>query len=279
VDEAGRRDGLLPIGRFSQLTRLSVKGLRLYDERGLLEPAFVDPVSGYRYYDSSQAQRAEAIRVLRGVGMSLDQIGEVLGGGPEKVGALLRAHREALLAQAQDAANAAALVQDVMEGRRPLVSYEITTETAAEQHVAALRIETDLAEVGTRMEAGFGHLMKALAETGSPPTGMPFAVYPDVIDEETSGHIELCMPTSPQFPGQGDVVAKTLPQHLAVTTVHRGRYSDLAPAYHALSAWMQAHGVEPAEAPREMYLNDPREVGEAETLTKVVWPVAGTPTP
>lgn len=278
MDEAGRRNGLLPIGRFSQLTRLSVKGLRLYDERGLLEPTFVDPASGYRYYDSSQAARAEAIRVLRGVGMSLEQIGEVLGAGPDRVGALLRAHHQALLTQAQDAATAAALVQDVLEGRRPLVPYEITTETESEQRVASLTIETDLAQVGTRMEAGFGRLMTALAETGSPPTGMPFAIYPDVIDEETSGHIELCMPTSTQFPGQGDVVAKTLPQTLAVTTVHRGRYSDLAPAYHALSAWMQAHAVEPADAPREMYLNDPREVGEAETLTKVVWPIAGTPT-
>ncbi|CAN5921022.1 hypothetical protein BH23ACT10_BH23ACT10_12910 [soil metagenome] len=41
-------DSLVPIGRFSKMTRLSVKALRLYDELGLLDPAWVDPSSGYR---------------------------------------------------------------------------------------------------------------------------------------------------------------------------------------------------------------------------------------
>ena len=34
---------LIPIGRFSRMTRLSIKALRHYDELGLLVPAVVDP--------------------------------------------------------------------------------------------------------------------------------------------------------------------------------------------------------------------------------------------
>jgi DNA-binding transcriptional MerR regulator len=41
-------EDLVPIGRFSQATRLSPRALRLYDERGLLIPARVDADSGYR---------------------------------------------------------------------------------------------------------------------------------------------------------------------------------------------------------------------------------------
>ena len=37
----------LTIGAFSRLTHLSVKTLRYYHEVGLLEPAVVDPDSGY----------------------------------------------------------------------------------------------------------------------------------------------------------------------------------------------------------------------------------------
>ncbi|MDQ1012426.1 DNA-binding transcriptional MerR regulator [Streptomyces sp. V4I23] len=44
------QDGLLTIGRFARLCRLSVKQLRHYDEMGLLAPARVDAGSGYRYY-------------------------------------------------------------------------------------------------------------------------------------------------------------------------------------------------------------------------------------
>ena len=72
-------DNLLPIGRFSKATRLSVKALRHYDELGLLRPAFVDPSSGYRYYRPAQANQAEAIRILRSLEMPLEEIRAVLG--------------------------------------------------------------------------------------------------------------------------------------------------------------------------------------------------------
>ena len=72
-------DGLVRIGRFSELTRLSVRSLRKYDGLGLLEPAEVDSVSGYRSYRLSQANRAEAIRVLRSADVGLDDIATILG--------------------------------------------------------------------------------------------------------------------------------------------------------------------------------------------------------
>ena len=90
-------DDLLPIGRFSKATRLSVKALRHYDELGLLRPAFVDPSSGYRYYRPAQANQAEAIRILRSVEMPLEEIGELLAeGGGEPAAKRLHRHRERL---------------------------------------------------------------------------------------------------------------------------------------------------------------------------------------
>ena len=65
---------MIPIGRFSKMTRLSLKALRLYDEKGLLPPAHIDSETGYRYYQHSQANRAEAIRLLRSVDMPLEEI-------------------------------------------------------------------------------------------------------------------------------------------------------------------------------------------------------------
>lgn len=43
-------DEAMTIGRFARLTGLSIGTLRHYDEVGLLLPASVDPVSGYRRY-------------------------------------------------------------------------------------------------------------------------------------------------------------------------------------------------------------------------------------
>ena len=45
----------MTIGEFARRSGLSLKALRLYDARGLLQPVRVDPDSGYRHYDLGQA--------------------------------------------------------------------------------------------------------------------------------------------------------------------------------------------------------------------------------
>ena len=88
---------LVPIGRFSEMTRLSVKALRLYDENGLLPPAHVDPSSGYRYYDLGQANRAAAVRILRSVDVPLGEIRAILEtNDPDLTHKQLVIHRERL---------------------------------------------------------------------------------------------------------------------------------------------------------------------------------------
>src|ERR1700751_1427458 len=69
---------LLNIGEFSKMTHLSVKALRHYHDVGILEPAAIDPHSGYRSYDTGQVTSAQVIRRLRDLGMPLDSIRAVL---------------------------------------------------------------------------------------------------------------------------------------------------------------------------------------------------------
>jgi DNA-binding transcriptional MerR regulator len=67
-------DTLISIGQFASLTWLSPKALRLYQTQDLLEPAAVDPSSGYRYYVPSQIPIARRIAQLRQAGVSLAEI-------------------------------------------------------------------------------------------------------------------------------------------------------------------------------------------------------------
>jgi protein phosphatase len=69
--------GLLTIGAFAKESRLSPKALRLYDELGLLTPARVDPVSGYRLYAPEQLDQARLVAWLRRLGMPLARIQQV----------------------------------------------------------------------------------------------------------------------------------------------------------------------------------------------------------
>ena len=76
---------MLRIGEFSKLSRLTIKALRFYEKEGILEPASVDPGSGYRFYETSQLEKAAKIRSYRDLGLSIDEIKTVLSGHDVKV--------------------------------------------------------------------------------------------------------------------------------------------------------------------------------------------------
>lgn len=69
---------LYSIGDTSRQSGLSISALRFYDRVGLLIPAWVDPVSAYRWYSVEQLQTAELIAVLRGIGLALPEISLIL---------------------------------------------------------------------------------------------------------------------------------------------------------------------------------------------------------
>ena len=66
------------IGEFSRIAHVSCRLLRYYDQIGLLRPAHTDEESGYRFYSALQLPRLNRILVLRDLGLSLEQIAELL---------------------------------------------------------------------------------------------------------------------------------------------------------------------------------------------------------
>ena len=268
---------LVPIGRFSRMTRLSIKALRHYDRIGLLQPAEVDPSSGYRYYRLTQTRTAEAIRLLRGVDMSLDDIATVLADdtAPDVVDKLLDRHRERLAESVRVQQRRLTTVQRLITGKEPLVPYDVTTKTIDPITVVSIRRHTDKAgfstAIGESMHALYATVMGSAAELAGAPT----VLYHDVIDEEQSGDLEVALPIAePAGPiaVDGNMVRRTVDGGMVATTLHHGAYDEIDGAYHVLAGWIAEHGHTPGFPARELYLNDPSEVPEDEQLTEVQWP-------
>lgn len=268
-----RNPALMPIGRFSETTRLSVKALRLYDELSLLRPEHVDDSSGYRYYGPSQVPRAEAIRVLRGVDMPLEEIAQVLDANPRNRDRLMTAHLERLETNVVTQQQKIVAVKELTEGRKPLMPYEVSEKDVAAVQVAAVTADANLNDVGATIGQGFGTIMGVLGPAGITPAGAPFVIYHDVIDEETSGEIEMCIPVAKPFESSDSVASKEIAGGPVASTIHKGAYAEVASAYHAVSTWMSSNGYEPAAPPAEVYLNDPNEVSVSEQLTEVLWAI------
>lgn len=61
------------IGEFSNMTGLSIRTLRYYDEIGLLVPK-IDEWTGYREYTDQNFEEVKYIKILKFLGYSLDEI-------------------------------------------------------------------------------------------------------------------------------------------------------------------------------------------------------------
>lgn len=265
---------LMSIGRFSKMTRLSVKALRLYDEIGLLAPAHVDPSSGYRYYRPAQANQAEVVRILRSVEMPLDDIRTVLGtDDPELVHKHLVAYRELLAERLATQERRLRYLESLIQREEGIMPYGVEIIEEAPQVIAATMVHTNLSTIGDDIGAGFGALMGAMSTEGVMPSGPPLILYPTVIDEETDGDIEVCVPVPDSFTGSGGVYKRELEGGTMASTMHRGPYDQISAAYRAVMGWISEHGHEVTGAPREIYLNDPQQVAPEELLTRVQFPI------
>jgi effector-binding domain-containing protein len=277
VKEEPSVNDLIPIGRFSRMSRLSIKALRFYDEQGLLVPARVDPASGYRFYRRAQAARAEAIRVLRAVDMPVGEIRDLLAGDdPELFGKRLSAHRERLRARLAEQERMLRFLERLIDRGGNVMPYEVTVKEVAPVAVASLTRRAGLATIGAVIQQGFGAVVAAIGTAGAHPAGAPFLVYHDVIDETTEGDVEICIPVpAATVLPDGPVGVREVPGGPVASTVHRGPYAELAPAYHVVTGWIEENGRKPSGPPREIYLNDPQSVTPDELLTEVQFPVEG----
>ena len=271
---------LLTIGEFSRMTHLSVKALRHYHDMGVLEPAAIDPFTGYRSYDATQVVPAQVIRRLRDLGMPLDSIRSVLIApdletrNREIAAHLGRMERQLAQTQASVAGLRALLAGPAV---RPAVEYRkipAVTALAVAQVVSA----ADLATWGTD---ALGALSDALATSGVAPSGAsgPFgALFPGDFFELERSEITAFVPVgSPpagfELPG-GKVRLLEIPAVEAAIAVHEGPLDDIDRTYGALGTVVAERAIGVDGPIREYYLiGFPETEDESKHRTEVAWPV------
>ncbi len=120
------------IGEMARDSGLSVSTLRFYDRAGVLVPAWVDPVSGYRWYEPEQLEEARVLARLRRAGMPLADIRLVLAGwtGADTglVRGLLQAHLRRLELGLSDARGEFSTLRALLDHREnPMTSLRTAT--------------------------------------------------------------------------------------------------------------------------------------------------------
>ncbi len=111
------------IGEFATLSGVTIRALRFYDRKGLLQPAKISE-AGYRLYSTNELLRLQYILTLKTLGCSLETIGAVLGRTDDE-------HTQATYPWAELLARQRAMVESEMN-RLQTVARAIA---AAEEHL------------------------------------------------------------------------------------------------------------------------------------------------
>jgi DNA-binding transcriptional MerR regulator/effector-binding domain-containing protein len=271
---------MFTIGDFARHGRVSVRMLRHYDAIGLLRPARVDRVSGYRFYEAVQLSRLNRVVALKGLGFTLQQVQAILDEdvSTEELRGMLRLRRAELEAALAEAA--AGLVQ--VEARLRSIESEGTMpeEDVVVRPLPAVRLAElsgtaasfDPGETGPLISRLFAELRVALVDVGVAATGTR-TVYFETPGVDGDGgivvHVGLPVGTGVAG-GPGFQITALPPVERAATVVHRGLADGFLATSQLLVRWVDAHGYRFAGHAREVALGPEESVYELQAPVQPV---------
>jgi DNA-binding transcriptional MerR regulator len=242
----------MSIGEFARRSRLSPKALRLYDGLGLLSPARVDDLSGYRYYEDAQLQQARLIATLRNVGVPIATAKELLALDPADMAAQVTAFWRAAEARHAGQRELVTALVDRITGRNA-VMYEVASREMPQRSLLCLKRNVDVSGLWGLGKEFIGVIRDQRLPRIAGREGAMFCIYWGQVSADSDGPVEWCKPVPDD---QAEELAAQFPElTLRTEPAHREAYVDLGPggqidaaqwqlAYEALVSWRDAQGIE-----------------------------------
>ncbi|APY87758.1 MerR family transcriptional regulator [Streptomyces alfalfae] len=279
---------LLPIGAFAARARLSPKALRLYDRLGLLAPAHVDEVSGYRYYRVDQVERARTVALLRRLDMPLAGIAEVVRLDGERAARRLDAYWAGAEERFAEQRTLARYLRGRLSGRNTelYATFEVKTVDVPETYVLSETRHVSAGELPAWIGGSAERLERAAVERCGGMAAPHFVVYHAEVTEESDGPAESCVPVVDAEAArvwaaeQGRATAARVrvePAHrLAYTRITKAQvaYPQIIAAFDAVEAWAAEQGLSLSGPCREVYFADWEAAGPDDAVCDVAFPVS-----
>ena len=277
--EADAMGAQVSIGDFAVMTSLSRKALRHYHDIGILEPAHIDPYTGYRFYDTSQVDHAHIIRRFRSLGMSIPDIKALLS--TEDAGArtdIITTHLEQMEAQLQQ-------TRDTVGALRELLSPVRTPAHVTSRHEPALAVWSVGATIDTSgiddwFTASLRTLHRAVAKAAGEPTAVvPGGLYDRALFLEQRGSATMFVEAPPSADPPEGIRAEVLPRAEFAVLTHPGGHDGIDRSYAALGVYVNEHLISSQGPIREHYLGGTPTDPARFTATEICWPIFSTIAP
>lgn len=266
----------LTIGDFSLMTHLSIKTLRYYHQVKLLEPAQIDPHTGYRYYRVEQIPTAQIIQRFRDLGMPIDAVKTMLGASDlDTRNALITAHLSRLEGELEQTRQAVMSLRNLLEPAQAPIIVEHRTVPAT--LAVGIQEVVDLSDLLVWYHGALGELSATVAVQGVQPTGSSGGLFASDLFQYERGKATVFVPISREMQSVGRVSPLVVPAAELAITAHHGSHTTINATYGALGAYVSRHALAIAGPVREYYLVDARTTSDAtQWRTEIGWPIFQT---
>lgn len=265
---------MFKISEFSQLSQVSIKTLRYYDQLGLLKPAHSDPCTGYRYYTADQLLRLNRILAFKDLGFTLEQINCLLDERipPEQIRGMFRlkqAEIQTLIEEEQARlSRIEGRLRQIEESEGKMPPHDIVLKHVEPQLVASIRTSTAPSAVPLLFEELDLYLRRQGVR--SVATLPHFVLWHGCEGCEDATDLEVACPVLPGMAGSGDIAVRTLPEATrAASILHQCYPQSVCCASVDLARWIEAQGYQVLDGQprREIYLsreNSPFYIAEVQ---------------
>lgn len=251
------------IGEFAQIAQVSGRQLRFYDQLGLLQPARIDPQTGYRYYSIRQLPRLNSILALKELGLSLEQIGPLLekAVSPAELRAMLTMKRaqleQSLRAEETRLRHIESRIAQI-DRQGGIEDYDVVIKSVASMWFLSLRCACENMDEAVRM-------VRTVAEDGSrlirPSLRDRLIVVArndhddEKLDLEIGFSLTRASNAAVRLSGDYLLRAGELPAVDTMATIVRpGTNAASHTSFGAVGMWIEANGYQIAGPCREVFL-------------------------
>jgi len=240
------------IGEFSILSKTTIKTLRYYEKEGLLIPSYIDITNGYRFYETVQLLDLSKIISLRQIGMTIDNIKEVLNGGD--INKILNLRKEELKSEISIFEDQLSRINYWLEGKE--MKYEAIIKELPDYVVYYKEgIIRNFGEITNFIvsSANECRILNPNIKCVSPD--YCYINYLDGEYKESDIHIIYAQAVTMVGKEGNGIKFKKLEPVKAVCIYHKGDYNKLGGAYAFGVKWVQENNYEIIDSIRERYID------------------------
>lgn len=240
------------IGEFSILSKTTIKTLRYYEKEKLLIPSYIDNETGYRFYESIQLLELNKIIALRQIGMSIDNIKNILKG--DDLNCLLLSRKKELEIERSISEDQLSRINYLLEVKE--MKYEVIIKDLPEYVVYYKKgIIEDFSKITNFILSSADEVKLTNPKIKCIEPDYCYVSYLDGEYREKDIHIIYAQAVTKVGIPNDTIKFKTLKATKAVSIYHRGSYNTLGETYAYGIKWLENNGYEMSELPRERYID------------------------